>query len=162
MALINSKKKRLQQGEIIVNAVIDAGLKGQEASVAMSAIVAEATQPNTYTNAFGNTLFICHADETKQQVFLRVINVDVYKNLERNVELFISDCKKNGIKTIVYADPDTAHVSLMEKINKSHLAVVQMERSKKTGWYVFVIQFPENMKAKTQQPEQPEQPHPQQ
>jgi len=123
----------------------------------MSAIVAEATQPNTYTKSFGNTLFICHADQTKQQIFLRIINVDVYKNLGHNAELFISDCKKNGVKTIVYADPDTAHVSLMEKINKSHLAVVQMERSKKTGWYVFVIQFPENMKAKTQQPEQPEQ-----
>ena len=146
MALVNSKKKRLQQGEIIVNAVLDAGLKGQNAAVAMSMAVEECGQPNTYTKVFGNTLFICHTDETRQQVFLRVINVDVYKNLEENVELFLRDAKHGGVKTIVYADPDVAHASLMQKINKSHLAVVQMERSKKNGWYVFAVQFPENMK----------------
>ena len=155
MALVNRKKKRLQQGEIIVNAVVDSGATGQDAAVLMSALVAEATQPNTYVKTFGNTLFISHVSEDKQSIFLRIVNVDVHKNLTHNVEAYLRDAKINGAKTVVYADPDSSHVAIMEHINKQHFAVIQMERSKKNGWYVFVVQFPEDMKQQnTQQPEE--------
>lgn len=152
MAIVNSKKKQLEQGEIIVHAVLDAGLKGQEAAVAMSKVVVELQQPNCYGTVVGNTLFISHTNETKDSVFLRVINVDNNKNLINNVEVYVRRAKHNGVKTIVYADPDSSHVAIMEHLKKSHLAIVQMERSKKTGWYVFVVTFPEEYKKAKEQP----------
>lgn len=154
MAIVNSKKKQLEQGEIIVHAVLDAGLKGQKAAIAMSTVVAELDQPDCYGTVIGNTLFISHVSEDKSNVFLRVINVDNNKNLVRNVEVYIRRAKHNGVKTIVYADSDSSHVGIMEHIKKLHLAIVQMERSKKTGWYVFVLTFPEEYKNKEQPTEE--------
>lgn len=150
MALVDSKKKRLSEGEIIVQAVLDSGATGQAAAVAMSLVVKEMDEPNVYPLAIGNTLFISHANTEKTQVFLRVVNVDTYKNLANNAELFLRRAKDSGVETIVYASPDNAHVSLMKQINELKVAVVQMERSKENGWYVFVIRFPENMKQQQQ------------
>lgn len=156
MALVNSKKQQLSQSDIVVRAVLDTGAKGQDAAIGMSALIAEMQQDNCYPLPIGNTLFISHANPERTQVFLRIVNVDVHKNLVENVELYIRRAKQSGVKTIVYADPDSANVPIMEHIKKLHLAVVQMERSKKTGWYVFVVTFPEDMKQPQQQMPQEE------
>jgi len=150
MALINSKKKQISQGEIIVHAVMDAGFTGQAAAIEMSKVVAELDQPNCYGITIGNTLFISHSNEKRTDVFLRVINVDTHKNLINNIEIYVRRAKSSGVKTIVYADPDSSTVTLMDHIKKLHLAIVQVERSKETGWYVFVLTFPEDMKQQNQ------------
>lgn len=89
MALVNSKTKKLEIAEIIVQSLAreaKAGTlpKGVPVQAAILSITAEMSMDNTEPIQIGNTVFISHFSKDRKEVAMRALNMDVAENYIQN------------------------------------------------------------------------------
>lgn len=102
MPIISSSTKRLPTSDVIANAVVDLAkkdlLKGVPVEAALMSIIQEGALPYTEVQQIGNTVFIGHFDEAREEVAMRAFNVDTARNFVENGAAYVRELAASGVK----------------------------------------------------------------
>ena len=117
--VVDSKKKKLSEKEIIETALDETGSKhNKEQGVA--ALVAETRNtPNTITLREGNTIFIINFDpKDKTRGMFRALNADTAANYLQNSLTFIKAAGLMGFKVLVVQFKDATILNIFKYISR--------------------------------------------
>ena len=103
MELKDSKKEKLSYNQVLLGAINNAKSSGQmpeDVSMkdAAATIIDEIQQKNVQTVQIGNTIFLGVRDENKSNMYVRVYNMDVGRNVIDNMYNYGAYVQKQGIK----------------------------------------------------------------
>jgi hypothetical protein len=103
MELVDSKKEKLSYNQVLLGAINNAKSSGQipeDVSMkdAAATIIDEIQQKNVQTVQIGNTIFLGVRDEDKSNMYVRVYNMDVGRNVIDNMYNYGAYVQKQGIK----------------------------------------------------------------
>ena len=103
MELKDSKKEKLSYNQVLLGAINNAKSSGQmpeDVSMkdAAATIIDEIQQKNVQTVQIGNTIFLGVRDEDRSNMYVRVYNMDVGRNVIDNMYNYGAYVQKQGIK----------------------------------------------------------------
>lgn len=132
MAITNSKEKQLSTPEVIATSIADFHRTGRLRDVPMQAailsIVQEGSMPNTEVRQIGNTVFISHYSEDRQEVAMRALNVDTARNYLDSSIQYVRDLANSGVERMTSDFNDKRILQLFKSIaNRPEFAEWGME-----------------------------------
>jgi hypothetical protein len=120
MAIVNSKDKQLPIPEIIAGALGDMKKSGQlkdySIETALLTTVREGAMPNTTVEQIGNTVFITHYSEDKNEVAMRALNVDTARNYLDNSIQYVQQLADSGVMRMTSDFDDKRILQLFKSI----------------------------------------------
>jgi hypothetical protein len=104
--MVDSKQHKLGNPQIVAIALKNTKTP-YPAGVAMTAVVAEMSQPKTKVQQFGNTVFVLHMGNDRGGAF-KAFNADTAANFMQNSIQFLVWAKRLGMQTLVtdFEDPN--------------------------------------------------------
>lgn len=142
MQPIDSNKKILTYPEIIGYAIAGSGLKGMELAKAMYVAMEEIRMPTAESMNIKNTVFLGHFTPDKKTAYLKIFNVDTYKNFLGNLEVYLRDAAKHGTDMFVYHYENHSAEAVFNHLRKKGIATVETGKNKDGDLLAVVLLDP--------------------
>lgn len=147
MQPIDSKKKTLTFPEVVGHAITGSGLKGMELAKAIYMTLEEMKMPTAEAINVKNTVFLGHFTQDKKTAYLKVFNVDTYKNFLGNLEVYLRDAANNGTDMFVYPYTDNSADAVFNHLRKKSIATVETRKDKDGKMIAIIMLDPELVEA---------------
>lgn len=129
MQPIDSKDKILTFPEIVGHAIAGSGLKGMELAKAILLTTEEMKMETARAINVKNTVFLGHYTPDKKTAYLKIFNVDTFKNFLGNLEVFLRDAAAHGTDMFVYRYDNHSADAVFNHLRKKSIATVETNKT---------------------------------
>lgn len=126
---IDSKEKTLTFSEIIGQSIAGSGLKGMDLAKAILLTMEELKMETARAINVKNTVFLGHYTPDKKTAYLKIFNVDTFKNFLGNLEVFLRDAIENGTDMFVYRYENNSADAVFNHLRKKNIATVETNKT---------------------------------
>lgn len=126
---VDSNKKILTYPEIIGQSIAGSGLKDMDLAKAMYLTMEELRMPTAESMNIKNTVFLAHHTPDKKTAYLKIFNVDTFKNFLGNLEVYLRDAAKHGTDMFVYRYDNHSADAVFNHLRKKSIATVETHKT---------------------------------
>jgi len=144
--LVDSNEQKLSFPQIVKTALEETG-GGRPVKDAMDLLTIELNQPGVKPYRFGNTIFILHQNEEREDAaYFRALNADLAQNYVNNSIKFIAAAADDGFKILVTRFDDDRPLQVMNIFRKqaSQVGISWVVQNMKNGGYQAIFQLGKN------------------
>lgn len=142
MQTIDSKTKNLSLPEILVQSIAGSGLKGVDLAKQLAMTMEEVRMKNTEAIKIRNTVFLTHLTPDRRTAYLKLYNIDTYKNFLGNLEAFLKNAKARGTDLFVYPYNDNSAEAVFNFLQKNSIALVETRKNKYGEMMALIMMDP--------------------
>lgn len=148
---IDSNKKLLSFPEVIGQAIAGSGLKGMDLAKALVMTIEEMKMDTAKAINVKNTVFLGHYTPDKKTAYLKIFNVDTFKNFLGNLEAYFRDAMHRGTDMFVYQYENHSADAVFNHLRKKGIATIDTHRND-DGQMIAIILLDPKLVSKPEAP----------
>ena len=156
MQSIDSNKQILTFPDILGRAIAGSGVDKTEFQTAMLLTLKELEMPSAEAINIKNTVFLGHFTPDRKTAYLKIFNVDTFKNFLGNLEIYLRDALQHGTDMFVYQYESHSADAVFNHLRKKGIATIETHKNKDDQMLAVVILDPALVQnPETKQPKKP-------
>lgn len=144
MQPIDSNKQILTFPEVIGRAIASSGIGKVEFQNELMLTLKELEMPSAEAINVKNTVFLGHFTPDKKSAYLKIFNIDTFKNFLGNLEIYLRDALQHGTDMFVYQYKDNSAEAVFNHLRKKAIATVETNKTK-DGKLLAIIMLDPNL-----------------
>lgn len=145
--VIDSNKQIITFPEIIGRAIAGSGLSTTDFQKAMMLTLKELEMPSAEAINVKNTVFLGHFTPDRRTAYLKIFNVDTFKNFLGNLEIYLRDALKHGTDMFVYRYDNHSADAVFNHLRKKSIATVETNKTTDGDLIAIVLLDPNMVQA---------------
>lgn len=142
MQPIDSNKQILTFPEVIGRSIAGSGIDKLEFQKRMMLTLKELEMPSAEAINVKNTVFLGHFTQDRKTAYLKIFNVDTFKNFLGNLEIYLRDALQHGTDMFVYQYESHSADAVFNHLRKKGVATVDTHKNKDGQMIAVVILDP--------------------